>query len=160
MDESNNVLLNSNDNTGSNNKGTTNIILPKKANFLLIISVVISTLSTIFLLLILILHYPVSSKENYIWEYKKVVFTGDGFSRIGEEAFKSSSIYISENYLNELGSEGWELISATLEMETAFPNFGNEQYVTGIRENTRPQRIICFFKRKVDSSKKNENKKS
>lgn len=160
MSENDTVFSESIDETSNNNKVNNNITLPQAKNTLLIISVVLSSLSTILLLLILILHYPSSTKENFVWEYKKVIFTGDSFSRVGDEAFKASIIYVSENYLNELGEEGWELVSTTLEMETAFPNFGREEYVTGIRENTRPQRMICIFKRKVVVNQKKEDKKT
>lgn len=115
-----------------------------------IISLILSSLSTLILLLILILHFPPKSNKNFIWEYKTVKFYGDDLSRVDQNAFKYNSIYISQNKLDELGKDGWELVSTSLEMETAFPNFGSEQYVTGIRENVRPQCLICIFKRKIE----------
>ncbi len=111
------------------------------------------------LLLIFIFHFPIKPNKNFIWEYKTVKFYGDDLNRINQNAFKDNTIYISQSKLDELGKEGWELVSTSLELETAFPNFGNEQYVLGIRENIRPQCLICIFKRKVEVENKN-NKKS
>ncbi len=95
--------------------------------------------------MILILHYQ--SNEPNIWEYKTLKFFSDGYERTGSESGEYTTIYVSEEKLNELGKEGWELISTSLEMETAYPNFGDSRYVTGLQPNVRPQSLICIFKR-------------
>jgi len=64
-------------------------------------------------------------------------------------AGKFASISISVSDLAPLGLEGWELVSTSLEMETAYPNFGNASYVTGLQQNVRPQKLICIFKRQI-----------
>ncbi len=56
---------------------------------------------------------------------------------------------LPEEMLNKLGSEGWELSSSYLEMETAWVNFGKNEYVTGLQPNIRPQRVVLVFKRKL-----------
>lgn len=49
--------------------------------------------------------------------------------------------------LEEAGRLGWELVGVYLQQETAHPNFGNEEMVTGLQPNIRPQNLVCIFKR-------------
>jgi hypothetical protein len=87
---------------------------------------------------------------NSKWEYKTVkVFTSEINERTGTSGMKTSSIDISDSTLNQYGEDGWELVNTYLEMETAFPNFGNGEYVTGLRENVRPQLLVLIFKKKL-----------
>jgi hypothetical protein len=81
------------------------------------------------------------------WEYKTVTFLTAGNERKGTEAFNYSSIKLDQEELAALGSGSWELVSDYLEMETAFPNFGDTQYVTGLQPNIRPQSLVLIFKR-------------
>ncbi|SDZ27173.1 protein of unknown function [Proteiniborus ethanoligenes] len=90
------------------------------------------------------------------WEYKIIdVFPNQSNNRTGAGSGEYNSISPSPFELNELGSEGWELVTSYLEMETAYPNFGNEDYVTGIRENVRPQRLVLIYKRPITSQNSN-----
>ena len=85
------------------------------------------------------------------WEYKTVNITPSANnSRTGTGASEYNAITPSETQLNTLGGEGWELVSSYLEMETAYPNFGDEKYVTGIQPNIRPQSVVLLFKRPVN----------
>lgn len=86
-----------------------------------------------------------SNREKY-WEYKVIYFSGDN-ARDGIDAFKYQSITPDEDDLNKFGAEGWEIATSYLEMETAFPNFGKDEYHTGIKENVRPQRLVIILKR-------------
>lgn len=81
------------------------------------------------------------------WKYTKVVFYSEGNDRTGSGAFKYSSISINQTKLDEMGHAGWEMVAAYLEMETAFANFGNDGYVTGLQPNIRPQSLVVLFKR-------------
>lgn len=45
------------------------------------------------------------------------------------------------------GRQGWDLVSCFLEMETARPNYGNQDYHAGIKPNVRPSRAVLLFKR-------------
>ncbi len=83
------------------------------------------------------------------WEYKVVPVLSEGHSRTDEGAGNFSSVNPSEAMLNKLGSEGWELSSSYLEMETAWMNFGKSEYVTGLQPNIRPQRVVLVFKRRL-----------
>lgn len=98
-------------------------------------------LSSLFLLLLI----SCSENKKY-WEYKIIYYTGYN-SRDGNEAFKYQTITPDEAELSRLGKEGWEIATSYLEMETAYPNFGRDDYHTGIKENVRPQRLVIILKR-------------
>lgn len=83
------------------------------------------------------------------WEYKVVRVDSEGYDRSGADAGKFASVTPSNEILNQLGSEGWELSTSYLEMETAWYNFGKDEYVTGLQPNVRPQRAILIFKRRL-----------
>lgn len=87
------------------------------------------------------------SQKNKTWEYKILSVGSEGHSRDGIEAGKFASISPSENEFNALGKQGWELVGSYLEMETAWVNFGREEYTTGLQPNIRPQRVVFIFKR-------------
>jgi len=102
----------------------------------------------IFLLLLgLAIPYLGALRPVPKWEYKKVTFPNEGYDRIGPGALKYTTIRIDEKLLNMMGDEGWEIVSSHLETETAFPNFGKEELVTGIQPNIRPQTLVVLFKR-------------
>lgn len=97
---------------------------------------------------ILIFFVIVGCQDNTKWEYKVYSISPEqSFERTGLQALKSTQITISENDLNKLGAEGWELSTSFLELETAHPNFGSSEYVTGLQPNVRPQRLVMIFKR-------------
>lgn len=105
----------------------------------------------IIILLILIEITIVGSTEpTQKWVYKVVKYHSiENNERTGSGAFKYNTIDIPQEELNALGSEGWELVTSYLEMETAYPNFGNEEYVTGIQPNVRPQCVVLIFRRPI-----------
>lgn len=82
-----------------------------------------------------------SLKNN--WEYKIVTVEGESKSD-----FESNKFAISSDDLNLFGVEGWELVNVYTIEGTVHPNFGNSEYVTGIRENTRTESVNYVFKRK------------
>jgi len=84
------------------------------------------------------------------YEYKVVSVGSEGHQRTGAAGGKYASVNVPESGLNEMGQDGWEMVSSYLEMETAWTNFGNEGYVTGIQPNVRPQRVVMIFKRKIE----------
>lgn len=96
-----------------------------------------------------LLAYSVFISEEVTWEYRvEEILPDETYERSNStEAFRITSISLEENELNDYGKEGWELVACFLETETAWPNFGNDDYVTGIRENTRPQKLVLIFKR-------------
>jgi hypothetical protein len=82
------------------------------------------------------------------WEYKKVVVLTSGIrDRTGVGALSNSSISLDESMLESMGADGWELAGSYLELETAFPNFGRGDLVTGLQPNIRPQSLVLIFKR-------------
>jgi len=99
-------------------------------------------LFTLFALLI------IGCGDNSKWEYKIYSISPEqSYERTGEDALKSTKITISQDELNKLGSEGWELTTSFLELETSHPNFGSSEYVTGLQPNVRNQRLVLIFKR-------------
>jgi hypothetical protein len=106
------------------------------------------------LLLVLI----TSCNANKNWEYKVVYFDA---SKIKSEdknytnmfgTFESNisckSVLPSEQELNKLGNQGWEISTSYLEMETVFPNLlASGSGVNGLQPNVRPQRLVVILKR-------------
>ncbi len=92
------------------------------------------------------------NEANQKWEYKTLEFTpAENNGRVGDGSEAYNTILPSEVDMNQLGNEGWELVTSYLEMETSYPNFGNEDYVTGIQPNVRPQSVVLLFKRAATS---------
>jgi hypothetical protein len=93
--------------------------------------------------------------SNQIWEYKIERFDNALATdpkdtivlREYDDAKDPTAVFIEQSDLDSLGSEGWELVSTYLEMETAFFNFGESNLHTGIKENVRPQAVVAIFKR-------------
>lgn len=107
------------------------------------------TVLTVLLLGVLIL-YELRQLSSRQWEYTSVrVLTSQVSDRNGSEALRYSSI--DNNKLDELlthaGLNGWEVVSVALEIETAWPNFGTGDYVTGLQPNIRPQSLLVILRR-------------
>lgn len=62
--------------------------------------------------------------------------------------YEANEFVISDDDLNMFGIDGWELVDVYTIVETSFPNFGSEEYVTGIRENTQTSSVNYVFKRR------------
>ena len=80
------------------------------------------------------------------WEYLQIKLNGKEEIEYSNKKFENN---IDE--LNYLGKEGWELVSTYPIVETVFPNFGNNNYHTGIKSNIRTTEIIYIFKRKINN---------
>ena len=76
-------------------------------------------------------------KKNNVWEYKIVNLSpaSSGINATGNKIKETD-----EKILNELGSEGWELISA-VPMDSLSPKFGVSCTAT--------EWVSCIFKRKL-----------
>jgi hypothetical protein len=84
------------------------------------------------------------------WEYRVVSIGPETVHDRGitiEGGMAQNQISVSDAQLNAIGLQGWELAGSYLEMETAFPNFGDSKYVTGLRDNVRPQRLVLILER-------------
>lgn len=88
-------------------------------------------------------------KPKPAYDYKVVFIPGENKSRTGTDALEATSIQFAGNDMTALGDEGWELVDVFLENETAYPNFGNSDYVTGLQPNVRPRRAVLLFKRQI-----------
>ena len=101
-------------------------------------------------LTLLFLIFTVYVYNNFLpkkYEYRTVSYYSEGKDRLDSEAMSFASVEPNIDELNMLGNEGWEIINSYLEMETAFPNFGNPNYLTGLQPNVRPQRVVYVLKR-------------
>lgn len=82
------------------------------------------------------------------WEYRTVQIGQDVFQEMDDiESMLPSVFENPTNRLNELGKDGWELVGMYSEISTSFPNFGDKQYHTGIKTNTKTQRVTFVLKR-------------
>ena len=102
--------------------------------------------------------------KNEQWEYKVVKVAGTDAEVMAD--FGTLVFADQASMLNKMGKEGWELVSTYTETGTSFPNFGNSEYVTGLRTNTRTVVVNFVFKRISDGKeevkkpeKKSEQKK-
>lgn len=87
-----------------------------------------------------------SCDVNTKWEYKVVNIAGvEGF----RGNFDGMSFNDPTGQLNNLGKEGWEVVTAYTEENTVHPNFGNSEYVTGLQPNTRTAVVNIILKRKL-----------
>lgn len=102
----------------------------------------------VLLLLCMIAALVSCGSKNEQWEYKVVKVAGAD----AEIAADFGTLVFADQtaMLNKMGKEGWELVSVYTETGTAFPNFGNSEYVTGIRDNTRTAVVNYVFKRISD----------
>ena len=80
------------------------------------------------------------------WEYKIVKVKGAEQGALGK--FQSNNFDVSDTALNLFGKDGRELVSVFEKTETVHPNFGNNQYVSGIQPNVRTAEIDFVLKRK------------
>ena len=80
------------------------------------------------------------------WEYKIVSVKGE--EQETRAKYRSNKFDVSSESLNLFGKDGWELVDIYEKIETVHPNFGNEEYVSGIQPNVRTSEINFVFKRK------------
>lgn len=98
------------------------------------------------------------TENNFMdkWEYKTVHIEACPMLQ-GEENkninLKSPLRFYSDELndsLNTAGQEGWELVNAIPEIETAYPQLDSDEYnVSGIRSNVRTSGVSLVFKRKI-----------
>lgn len=80
------------------------------------------------------------------WEYKTL--TVKGIKQETMSKFITNKFDLSDETLNLYGKDGWELINIYEKLETVHPNFGNDNYVSGLQPNVRTSEINFVFKRK------------
>ncbi len=98
------------------------------------------------LLFLLSLVALLSSCAHKKYEYKTIKVEAQTGS-YGD--FSSTTLSDPTSELNKLGAEGWELVGVYTETNTVFPNFGKDEYVTGIRTNTRTSCVNFVLKREA-----------
>lgn len=85
------------------------------------------------------------SKEPQKWEYMEYHSIGTPLGNFTGRAWLCEENEVDT--LNALGEQGWELVDVFTRTETVHPNFGNPDYVTGLKPNTRTSETIYVFKR-------------
>jgi hypothetical protein len=80
------------------------------------------------------------------WEYKIVSVKGEEQETMAK--FQSNKFDVSDEALNLFGADGWELVGIFEKTETVHPNYGSDEYVTGLQPNVRTAEIDFVFKRK------------
>jgi hypothetical protein len=80
------------------------------------------------------------------WEYKIVSVKGE--EQETKAKFQANKFDVSDESLNLFGKNGWELVDIYEKTETVHPNYGNEEYVSGLQPNVRTAEINFVFKRK------------
>ncbi len=62
--------------------------------------------------------------------------------------FTPGQIIVDEDSIDSLGAKGWELVGVVNDIETSFPNFGKDEYHTGIKTNTHSKGVSLIFKKR------------
>jgi len=96
----------------------------------------------LLLIIVYILSRPPKEPSNVLWQYKMIEVSG---LALFDSSSKVISIDLEE--FQQLGTDGWELCATIPYIETGFPNFGSEEYHTGIKSNTRTSKVVFLFKR-------------
>jgi hypothetical protein len=90
-------------------------------------------------------------KRPQEWEYEtmEILAASEAFSGSSGNLAKLDTRTIPDisARLKAMGLLEWELIDSFLENETAHPNFGAENLVTGLQPNVRPRKLVLIFKR-------------
>lgn len=80
------------------------------------------------------------------WEYK--IVSVKGVEQETMPKFQTNKFDVSDESLNLFGKDGWELVGIYNKTETVHPNYGNDQYVSGLQPNVRTAEIDFVFKRR------------
>lgn len=102
----------------------------------------VNKMKKIYVFIVLMLLVSACSM-NSNWEYKIVSVEAES-----NDDFDPNTFTVTSEDLNMFGTDGWELVDVYTTIETVHPNFGNSEYVTGIRENIRTESVNYVFKRK------------
>ncbi len=85
------------------------------------------------------------------YEYATITIKPTTYRSVYSENHKANEFdtRIYAYKMDSLGSIGYELVSVVPITETIFPNFGKDEYHTGIKENVNTKELKLFFKRKL-----------
>jgi hypothetical protein len=118
------------------------------ALWIIVLGVLLNTAVSVFLYLSAqptfsaVLSLSASSAQLKTWEYRVVEYPA---SAANDRSTRS--INLNEQALQSAGRDGWEIVGQWLEHETVYPNFGKDEYVTGIQPNFRPSKLVVLMKR-------------
>jgi hypothetical protein len=102
-------------------------------------------------LMILVTLFLTSCSSEY--EYKTISIKGK--QKFGKRTYFQDPVPMSfespilpKDSIDILGNQGWQLISTYSITETTFPNFGNDEYHTGIKSDVHTNELNLIFIRK------------
>lgn len=88
---------------------------------------------------------------SIVWEYMTLrEYAENRYADTDYDTLKDRGdqwVQLDADELDSHGSDGWELVTCYLEMETDFKNFGDSSLHTGIKSNVRPSALVAIFKR-------------
>ena len=97
-----------------------------------------------------------NDSKPIIWEYKTLTFNTSeqlyfltSYNSLNDQQ-REPTINFFDYQVNELGSEGWELVDSYLESNSFFVNIGDSRSndkVNSIKEKSAPYKLILIFKR-------------
>lgn len=98
-------------------------------------------------------------RQNPLWEYRIITIVGstpfkddaDGeYKVMNDMSHKGILTKELQDSLDVAGRQGWELVDIVPFIETVYPNFGDVQYHTGVKTNTRTYMVRMFLKRATE----------
>ena len=81
------------------------------------------------------------------WQYKTVEVEGSVPDTHGD--YFSRDFPIDDSFLNQMGADGWELVSCYPLTESVYADMGGERLILHLKTNTRTVSIRYVFKRKT-----------
>ena len=81
------------------------------------------------------------------WQYKTIEVEGIKSDTHGD--YFSRYFPIDDSFLNEMGEDGWELVSCYPLTESVYADMGSERLILHYKTNTRTVAIRYVFKKKL-----------
>ena len=91
-----------------------------------------------------------NTTTEIVWEYKvhEVYAPYLNLYYINAQDMSDNSVPVNEQTLNQIGSAGWELVSAYVEDEMGIVNVASRgNNVTALKPHQRPNKVVLIFKR-------------
>ena len=100
----------------------------------------------VLLLSMLLLTFAISGCTSQ-WQYKTIEVMGQESDAQGD--YFRRDFPIDDSFMNQMGTEGWELVSCYPLTESVYADMGRENLIIHCKTNTRTVAIRYVFKRKT-----------